>query len=95
MWGNRAMLSANVEKRILDVLVGQMHCVDEQELNILAKIIMSPVRPATEGDVGRSYETKLNNAATQLGNAIKALEVAKSALANLDELAREALSRQL
>ena len=71
------MLSANVEKQILDVLVGQMHCVDEQELNILAKIIMSPVRPATEGDVGRSYQTKLNNAATHWGMRLRRLKLQK------------------
>jgi len=89
------MMTTNIEKRILDVLNDHINCADEQELNTLAKIILSAVRPTVEGDVGRSYETKLNNAATQLGKAVKALKVAKGALVNLDELAREALSRQV
>jgi hypothetical protein len=89
------MLSDLVETRISSVLMEHIPSVDEKERNTLVTIIMSAVRRAVQGDVGRSYEVKLNTAATQLGNAVKALELAKGALANMDELAREALSRQL
>jgi hypothetical protein len=93
--GDPPMLSDLVEKRISNVLIEIIPCVDEQERNMLVTFIMSAVGRAVQGDIGRSYEVKFNTAATQLGNAVEALALAKDALTNLDELAREALSRQL
>lgn len=78
--------------RVVDLHVAH---VGLSERDLITTYIASAVSRAALNEIGRGYQTKINEAADALVAAADSLGAALDAIVGLDTLAREALSRQI